>query len=46
MTQEGNRENVTIIVTICVNGTKLKETVVFKGKNMLRKWLKDNPGVQ
>jgi len=38
----GNRENVTAIVTICADGTALKPTVIFKGKNFLEKWGANN----
>ncbi|KAE9402187.1 hypothetical protein BT96DRAFT_780438, partial [Gymnopus androsaceus JB14] len=30
-----NRENVTVIVTICGDGTTLKPTIIFKGKNFI-----------
>jgi len=35
---EGNRENVTAIVTICADGTTVTPTVIFKGKNMNSAW--------
>lgn len=38
----GNRENVTGIVTICADGTVLRTTIIFKGKNFLQKWGEDN----
>lgn len=37
-----NRENVTALVTICADGTTLKPTVIFKGKNFMSKWGEDN----
>lgn len=37
-----NRENVTAIVTICADGTALQPMVIFKGKNIMTKWGKDN----
>jgi hypothetical protein len=37
-----NRENVTVLVTICADGTTLKPTIIFKGKNFLKKWGEDN----
>jgi hypothetical protein len=37
-----NRENVTALVTICADGTALKPTIIFKGRNFLRKWGEDN----
>lgn len=37
-----NRENVTVLVTICADGTTLRPTIIFKGKNFLKKWGEDN----
>ena len=37
-----NRENVTAIVTICADGTTLQPTIVFKGKNFMKKWGTNN----
>lgn len=37
-----NRENVTAIVTICADGTALKPTIIFKGKNVMKKWTENN----
>lgn len=42
--RSGTRELVTSMVTICADGTRLKEMIIFKGKNTLRKWGEDNPG--
>jgi hypothetical protein len=39
----GGRENNTVMVTICGNGTALPPTVVFKGKHYLVRWKQDNP---
>jgi hypothetical protein len=36
------RENVTAIVTICADGTTLQPTIVFKGKNFMKKWGTNN----
>ncbi|KIO17068.1 hypothetical protein M407DRAFT_41553, partial [Tulasnella calospora MUT 4182] len=33
--QNGNRQLVTSVVTICADGSRLKETIIFKGKNCL-----------
>ena len=41
--QDGTREIVTVLETICADGTVLRPTVVFKGKNLLSKWGDDNP---
>jgi hypothetical protein len=37
-----DRENVTSIVTICADGTALPPTVIFKGKNIMKKWGDNN----
>jgi hypothetical protein len=37
-----NRENVTVLVTICADGTALQPTIIFKGKRLLKKWGTDN----
>lgn len=39
MKRDGNRELVTVMVTICADGTKLKEWIIFKGKNFQDRWL-------
>jgi hypothetical protein len=38
----GDRENITAIVAICADGTALKPTLIYKGKNILSKWTVDN----
>ena len=37
-----NRENVTALVTICADGTTLRPTIVFKGKNFVKNWANNN----
>lgn len=37
-----NRENVTVLVTICADGTALAPTIIFKGKRILKKWGENN----
>ena len=37
-----DKENVTAIVTICMDGTVLKPTIIFKGQNMMKKWGEGN----
>lgn len=37
-----DRENVTAIVTICADGTTLTPTIIFKGKNFMKKWGDNN----
>ena len=38
----GNRENVTVMVTICGDGTATHLTVIFKGKRMFSNWASSN----
>jgi hypothetical protein len=38
----GNRENVTVMVTICADGTTMRPTVIFKGKRMFSDWTRAN----
>jgi len=40
---EGDRENTTVLVTICADGTSLCSTIIFKGKNFMTKWNDNNP---
>ena len=37
-----DRENVTALVTICADGTSLRPTIIFKGKNIMSKWTENN----
>ncbi|KAF5344297.1 hypothetical protein D9758_012308 [Tetrapyrgos nigripes] len=39
----GGRENTTVIVTICADGTTIRPTVIFKGKHFQINWYQDNP---
>ncbi|EPQ53839.1 hypothetical protein GLOTRDRAFT_94965 [Gloeophyllum trabeum ATCC 11539] len=43
--RDGNRENVTVIVTICADGSsdKPSPTVIFKGSCFQSNWCQDNP---
>ena len=41
--QKGTCKKITIIATICANGTALPPAVIFKGKGYLVKWHQDNP---
>ncbi|KIL56474.1 hypothetical protein M378DRAFT_1034675 [Amanita muscaria Koide BX008] len=41
--QKGTRENITVLVTICADGTAVPPAVIFKGKAYLVKWHQDNP---
>ena len=38
----GGQENITIIETICTDGTELKPTVIFKGKKLGPGWVWNN----
>ena len=42
-TQEGNQENITVIVTICANGSSIPPAIIFKGQSFLVSWQQDNP---
>jgi hypothetical protein len=39
----GNRENITVLPTICADGTSLPPTVIYKGESFQTKWLQENP---
>lgn len=39
----GSKENTTVIVTICADGTSIAPAVVFKGKGYSTSWKQDNP---
>ena len=39
----GTCENITTIVTVCVDGTSMPPAVIFKGSTYQVKWGKDNP---
>ncbi|KIJ34009.1 hypothetical protein M422DRAFT_182639, partial [Sphaerobolus stellatus SS14] len=38
----GDRENITVIITICADGTVLRPTIIFKGQNHMKKWHDNN----
>jgi hypothetical protein len=40
---DGNRENITILITICADSTSILPTVIYKGQGYLVKWEQDNP---
>lgn len=40
---DGNRENITVMVTICADGSSIPPAVIFKGKAFLTKWKQENP---
>lgn len=41
--REGTKENITVIITVCADGTSTPPAVVFKGKGYQTKWKQDNP---
>lgn len=42
-TRQGNRENITVIVTICADGSTIAPAVIYKGEGFLPSWQQDNP---
>jgi hypothetical protein len=42
-TGDGGRENTTVILTICADGTALKPSVIFKGQAYNVRWDQENP---
>ncbi|KAJ3512249.1 hypothetical protein NMY22_g15390 [Coprinellus aureogranulatus] len=41
--RSGNKENITVIVSVCADGSSLPPAVVFKGQTFLTTWKQDNP---
>lgn len=41
--RSGNRENITVLPTICADGTSTPPTVIYKGESFQAKWLQENP---
>ena len=41
--EEGNRELVTVIETICADGSSLHPSAIFRGQRLMSAWGKDNP---
>lgn len=39
----GSRENTTVIITICANGSGLLPAVIFKGQAYQTTWNENNP---
>jgi hypothetical protein len=39
----GNQENITVIVTVCADGTSTPPSMISKGKGYQTKWKQDNP---
>ena len=42
-TREGNQENITMIVTICADGSSIAPAIIFKGQAFLAGWQQHNP---
>lgn len=40
--RDGNRENITVMVTICADGTEIPPTVIYKGKAFGTQWHHNN----
>jgi hypothetical protein len=43
MQRDNNKEMVTVMATICADGSNVPPVVIFKGQNFLQKWHQDNP---
>jgi hypothetical protein len=41
--RDGTRETITVLTTICADGSTLPPAVIFKGEGFLIKWSQDNP---
>ncbi len=41
--RSNNKENVTVMATICTDGTNVPPVVIFQGKYFLEKWKQNNP---
>ncbi|EJF61425.1 CENP-B protein, partial [Dichomitus squalens LYAD-421 SS1] len=41
--RSGERENITVVVTICADGTSIPPAVIFKGQAFHTKWKQNNP---
>jgi Tc5 transposase DNA-binding domain len=41
--RSGTRENITVLPTICADGTSIAPTIIYKGEAFQIKWLQDNP---
>ncbi|RDB28659.1 Pogo transposable element with KRAB domain [Hypsizygus marmoreus] len=41
--KSGNRETITVLATICADGTSTPPAIIFKGKAYQVKWAQDNP---
>lgn len=37
-----NKETITVLATICADGSALEPTIIFKGKNLMAKWRENN----
>lgn len=37
-----NKENVTVLVTICADGSCLPPSIIYKGNNLYKRWTNEN----
>jgi hypothetical protein len=40
---DGNRENITVFIIICADGTSISPAVIYKDQRYLVKWQQNNP---
>jgi hypothetical protein len=40
--RDGNRENITVMVTICADGEEIPPAVIYKGKGFSTLWHQEN----
>ena len=43
ITGDGNQKNITVLVTICADGSTIPPLVIFKGETYFCKWGENNP---
>jgi hypothetical protein len=40
--RDGNRENITVMVTICADSEEIPPTIIYKGQTLMTNWHQDN----
>jgi DMSO/TMAO reductase YedYZ molybdopterin-dependent catalytic subunit len=40
--RDGNRENITVVVTMCADGEEIPPTIIYKGQSFTTNWHLDN----
>lgn len=40
--RDGDRENITVLPTICADGTNLAPIIIYKGEHFQSSWLQEN----